>query len=113
MEFFRIRPESEWKFPTYILDLGGCSDGEGKFLLDPALYPEVMETKKLRLVTIYTGITYGSGEICLPEIAQPDAERKDHEFNRTRGIAKKMAETNWVKLQTNDIVKAYGMLFLQ
>jgi hypothetical protein len=45
VEFFRIRPESEWKFNTYILDLGGKRDGEGKFLLDPALCHEVIETK--------------------------------------------------------------------
>lgn len=59
VEFFRIRPGSEWKFDTYLLDLGGSSDGEGKYLLNPALYPEVIETKKLKLVTIYTGILWG------------------------------------------------------
>ncbi len=111
VEFFRIRPESEWKFPTYILDLGGSSDGEGKYLLNPALYPEVMETKKLKLVVIHTGITYGSGEIFLSEIAQPDAEGKDNEYNRTRRIAYTIAETKWVKLQTNDIIKAYDTVF--
>ncbi len=107
MEFFRIRPESEWKFDTYLLDLGGKTDGEGKYLLDTALYPEVIETKKLKLVTIYTGITYGSGEIFLSEIAQPDAEGKDNEYNRTRRLAYKAAETQWVKLQTNDSIGAY------
>ncbi len=107
VEFFRIRPESEWKFSTYMLDLGGKGDGEGKFLLKKALYREVIDTKKLKLVTIYTGITYGSGEIFLSEIAQPDVEGKDNEFNRTRRIAYQIAETNWVKLQTNDSIGAY------
>ena len=65
VEFFRIRPGSKWQFNTYMLDLGGKGDGEGKLLLEPSLYPEVVETKKLKLVTIYTGITYGSGEIFL------------------------------------------------
>jgi hypothetical protein len=107
VEFFRIRPESEWKFPTYMLDLSGSSDVEGKFLLDPALYHEVIETKKLKLVTIFTGITYGSGEIFLLDISQPDAEGRDHEFNRTRRLAYKAAETQWVKLQRNDSIGAY------
>jgi len=107
VEFFRIRPEAEWKFPTYILDLSSSSEGEGKFLLDPALYHEVIETKKLKLVTIFTCITYGSSEIFLSEISQPDAEGKDHEFNRTRRLAYKAAETRWVKLQRNDSIGAY------
>jgi hypothetical protein len=107
VEFFRIRPGSEWKFNTYMLDLGGKGDGEGKFFLDTTLYPEVVETTKLKLVTIYTGILYGSGEIFLSEIAQPDVEGKDNEFNRTRRIAYTMAETHWVKLQTNDSIGAY------
>ena len=107
VEFFRIRPEAEWKFPTYILDLSSSSDGEGKFLLKKALYGEVIETKKLKLVTIYTGITYGSGEIFFSEIAQPDAEGKDNEYNRTRRLAYKAAETQWVKLQRNDSIGAY------
>ena len=34
MEFFRIRPGSEWKFDTFLLDLSGKSEGEGKFLLE-------------------------------------------------------------------------------
>ena len=67
----------------------------------------MVETKKLKLVTIYTGITYGSGEIFLSEIAQPDAEGRDNEFNRTRRIAYTKAETQWVKLQTNDSIGAY------
>jgi hypothetical protein len=107
IEFFRIRPESEWQFNTYLLDLGGSSDWEGKFLLKRALYSEVIETKKLKLVTIYTGITYWSGEIFLSEIAQPDAEEKDREYNRTRRLAYKAAETQWIKLQTNDSIGAY------
>jgi hypothetical protein len=32
VEFFRIRPGPEWKFDTYLLDLGGNSEGEGKYL---------------------------------------------------------------------------------
>lgn len=107
VEFFRIRPESEWKFLTYLLNLGGKGDGEGKFLLDPALYPDVIETKKLKLVTIYTGILYGSGDIFLSEIANPDAEGNDNEYNRTRRLAYIKAETHWVKLQTNDSIGAY------
>lgn len=110
VEFFRIRLGSEWKFNTYLLDLGGKSDGEGKFLLDPALYPEVIETKKLKLVTIYTGILHGSGEIFLSEIAQPDAEGKDNEFNRTRRIAYTKGETQWLKLQTNDSIGTYDVV---
>ena len=109
--FFRIRSESEWKFCTYILDLGGSSDGEGKYLLNPALYPEVIEKKKLKLVIIHTGIMHGSGEIFLSEIAQPDAEGKDNEFNRTRRIAYTIAETKWVKLQRNDSIGAYDTIF--
>lgn len=112
VEFFRIRPEAEWKFPTYILDLSSSSEGDGKFLLDPALYPEVIETKKLKLVTIFTGITYGSGEIFLSDISQPDAEGKDHEFNRTRRLAYKAAETQWVKLQRNDSIGAYDTVLV-
>jgi hypothetical protein len=27
VKFFRIMPGSEWKFPTYMLDLGGKGDG--------------------------------------------------------------------------------------
>ncbi len=87
--------------------MSSSSDGDGKFLLDPALYHEVIETKKLKLVTIFTGITYGSSEICLSDIPQPDAEGKDHEFNRTRRLAYNEAETRWVKLQRNDSIGAY------
>lgn len=107
VEFFRIRPEPEWQFDTYLLDLGGKGDGEGKYLLDPTLYQEVIETKKLKLVKIYTGITYGSGDIFLSEIAFPDVEGKDNEYNRTRRIAYTAAMTSWVKLQTNDSLGAY------
>jgi hypothetical protein len=90
--------------------LSGKGDGEGKFLLNSALYPEVIETKKLKLVIIYTGITYGSVGILLSEIAQPDAEGMDNEFNRTRRLTYTAAETQWVKLQTNDLIEAYDMV---
>jgi hypothetical protein len=110
VEFFRIRPEPEWKFDTYLLDLGGNSEGDGKYLLNPDLYPKVMETKKLKLVRIYVGITYGSGEIFLSEIAQPDAEGRNNEFNRTRRIAYTTGETEWVKLQRNDSIGAYDIV---
>lgn len=102
IEFFRIRPEKEWCFDTYLLDIGGKGEGEGKYLLTPELYPEVMETGKLKLVTIYTGITYGKSELFLSEIAQPDFEGKDNEYNRTRRIAYNLAKEKWVKLQTDE-----------
>lgn len=101
IEFFRIRPEPEWTFPTYLLDLGGKGEGEGKYLLTPDLYPEVIETKKLKLVTIYTGITYGSSDLFLSEIAEP-VNGEDNEYNRTRRSAYEMAKTQWVKLQTDE-----------
>ena len=110
VKFFRIRPGPKWKFDTYLLDLGGNSEGEGKYLLNPDLYPKVIETKKLKLVTIYVGIIYGSGEIFLSEIAQPDVEGKDNEFNRTRRIAYTKGETQWVKLQRNDSIGAYDIV---
>ena len=72
----------------------------------------MIETKKLKLVRIYFGITYGSGEIFLSEIAIPDTEGKDNEYNRTRKIAYTIGETNWVKLQTNDSIGAL-ILFYQ
>ncbi len=100
VDFIRIRSGSDWKFKTYILDLGGKIDGEGKFLLDKALYSEVIETKRLKLVTIYTGITY-EGNIFLTEIAEPDAEGKDNEFNRTRRLTYEVGEIKWVKHQMN------------
>jgi len=110
IDFFRIRPGDEWKFHTYMLDLGSNNYGEGKFLLDPALYNEVIETKKLKLVTIYTGITFGSNEIFLSDIPEPDSEGKDSEYNRTRRLAYKAAETQWVKLQRNDPIGAYDTI---
>ena len=85
--------------------------GKENSFSNPVLYPEVMETKKLKLVTIHTGIIYGSGDIFLSEIAQPDAEGKDHEFNRTRRLAYTKAETHWVKLQINDSIGAYDTVF--
>ena len=106
VKFFRIRPEPEWKFDTYLLHLGGNSEGEGKYLLNPDPYSKVIETKKLKLVRIYFGISYRSGEIFLSEIAIPDTEGKDNEYNRTRRIAYTIAETKWVKLQTNDSIGA-------
>ncbi|MHB8102218.1 MAG: hypothetical protein ACYDEF_08595 [Methanosarcina sp.] len=102
IEFFRIRPEKEWHFTTYMLDLGGKGEGEGKYLLNPALYPAVIETKKLKLVTIYTGVAYGSGDIFLSEIALPNPDGTDNEYNRTRRIAFETAKQQWVKLQTDD-----------
>src|SRR5665647_1149375 len=102
IEFFRIRSEKEWHFTTYMLDLGGKGEGEGKYLLDPALYPHVIETKKLKLVTIYTGVTYGSGDIFLSEIAHSNPDGTDNEYNRTRRIAHQAAKTRRLKLQTDD-----------
>lgn len=102
IEFFRIRPEKEWQFDTYLLDLGGKGEGEGKFLLTPELYPEVIETKKLKLVKIYTGITYGNSDLFLTDIPFPDADGTDNEYNRTRRISYETAMTQWVKLQTDD-----------
>ena len=101
VEFFRIRPEEEWKFTTHMLIIGGKGEGEGKYLLNPSLYPEVIETRLLKDVTIYTGITF-DGNLFLSEIALPGLEGNDNEFNRTRRIAYGAAETNWVKLQTED-----------
>lgn len=102
IEFFRIRPEEEWHFNTYLLDLGGKGEGEGKYLLIPELYPDVIETKKLKLVTFYTGITFGSQDLFLSDIALPASDGEDNEYNRTRRIAYNLAKEKWVKLQTDE-----------
>jgi hypothetical protein len=102
VEFFRIRPEPEWQFVTYMLDIGGKGEGEGKYLLVPELYPEVVETKKLKPVMIYTGISFGTSELFISEIALPTPDGEDNEYNRTRRIAYQMAMEKWVKLQTDE-----------
>ena len=53
---------------------------------------------------------YGSAEIFLSEIDQPDAEGRDNEFNRIRRVTYTAAETQWVTLQTNDLIGAFDMV---
>jgi len=108
LEFFRIRPESEWVFRCFLLDL---KEGEEeKYLINPAITPEVFSTGRLKPVTIYTGITFTGQVFFLSDIPLPDTDGKDNEYNRSRRVAYDLAETKWVKIQANKALGAYDII---
>jgi hypothetical protein len=107
LDFFRIRPEPEWTFQTYLLDL---KEGEEeKYLIDSDLAPEVLSTGKLKTVIIYTGITFTGQVLFLSDIPFPDMDGKDNEYNRSRRIAYDIAKSKWVKIQANRAVGSYNI----
>lgn len=108
LEFFRIRPEPEWTFQTFLLDL---KEGEEeKYLVIPELYTEALSSGKLKPVTIYTGITFTGQVFFVSDIPLPDLDGKDNEYNRSRRIAYEMAKTKWVKIQANKSLGAYDII---
>ena len=107
LDFFRIRPESEWTFQTYLLDLK--EDEEEKYLIDPDLVPKIISTGKLKPVTIYTGITFTGQVLFLSDIPFPDMDGKDNEYNRSRRIAYDIAESKWIKIQANKALGSYDI----
>jgi hypothetical protein len=107
IEFFRVRPESEWTFSTFLLDL---KDGdEEKYLILPALMEEVILTGKLKPVILYAWISL-SGVFCLSDIPLPDSDGKDNEYNRSRRLAYDIGKTTWVKIQTNKASNSYDII---
>jgi len=107
LEFFRIRPETEWTFPTFLLDL---KEGEEeKYLVTSEIIPEVFSTGKLKPVTIYTGITFTGQVFFRSDIPLPDMDGKDNEYNRSRRTAYDMAKTKWMKIQANKALGAYDI----
>jgi hypothetical protein len=108
LEFFRIRPELDWTFPAYLLDL---KEGEEeKYMVIPELLEEVFSTGKLKPVKIYTGITFTGQVFFLSDIPLPDPDGKDNEYNRSRRLAYDLATTKWVKIQANMSLGAYDVI---
>jgi hypothetical protein len=108
LDFFRVRPEPEWTFQTYLLDL---KDGdEEKYLVHPDLVPELLSTGKLKPVTIYTVITFTGQVLLLSDIPHPDMDGKDHEYNRSRRIAYEIAKSKWIKIQSNKPLYSYDII---
>lgn len=104
-EFFRIRPEDEWTFQTFLLDLN--EGEEGKYLVIPELVTEVSSTGRLRPVTIYTGITHPGQVLFLSDIPLPNPDGRDNRYNISRRVAYDLAKTKWVRIQSNTALGAY------
>jgi hypothetical protein len=108
LDFFRIRPEPEWTFQTFLLDL---KEGEEeKYLVHPELVSEVIVTGKLKPVTIFTGITFTGQVLFLSDIPHPDIDGKDNGYNRSRRIAYEIAKFKWIKIQTNKALGSYDIM---
>jgi hypothetical protein len=108
LDFFRIRPEPEWTFQTYLLDL---KEGEEeKYLVHPDLIPKLLLTGKLKPVTIYTGITFTGQVLFLSDIPLPDMDGKDNEYNRSRRVAYEIGKTKWIKIQANKPLGSYEII---
>jgi hypothetical protein len=107
LEFIRIRPEDEWIFPTYLLDL---KEGEDeKYMVIPELISEVLSTGRLKPVTIYTGITYPGQVLFLSDVPLPEPDGKDNGYNRSRRLAYELAKKKWIKIQANRPLGAYDI----
>lgn len=111
LDFFRIRPESEWTFPTLLLYLKNGE--EEKYLIAPELVPEVFDTGRLKPVTIYTGITFNGQVLFLSDIPNPNSEGKDNDYHKSRRIAYEMAKSKWIKIQVNKALGAYEIIEAQ
>ncbi len=107
VEFFRIRPGPEWEFQIYILDLKEGDDE--KYLVLPPFIPELLETGKLRPVTIYMAIVWGTGVFFLSDVPLPDADGNDNPFNKSRRASYEKAKTRWIKIRANLDLGAYEM----
>jgi hypothetical protein len=104
LDFFRIRPELEWTFPTGLLDMGRGEDE--KYVVAPNLLSEVVETGRFKPVVLYMGITF-NGVLFLSDIPTPGEDGKDNEYHRSRRIIYELGKTRWVKMQVNKDLGAY------
>lgn len=105
LEFFRVRDDPEWTFNTLLLDL---KEGEDeKYIVALSLIPEVLDTGKLKPVTIYTLITHTHKVFFLSDVPLPDPDGKDNDYNRSRREAYDMAKTKWIKIQADKALGAY------
>ncbi|MCO5382134.1 MAG: hypothetical protein NHB15_08635 [Methanosarcina barkeri] len=108
LDFFRIRPESEWTFATFLVDL---QEGEEeKYLVAPEFIDEVLSNGKLKPAMIYTGITYIGQILFLSDIPLPDSDGKDNEYNRSRRLAYEIAKKKWIKIRANKALGAYEII---
>lgn len=110
IDFFRIKPdtpEEKWKAPAFILDMG--SDEE-KYLVGPEVLNEAISLGRVKSVTLYYGITWPDNVVFVSDIPWPDAEGKDNLYNKTRRIAYELAETRWIKIQSNKASGHYDIL---
>jgi hypothetical protein len=108
LEFFRIRPEEDWTFLSYFLDL---KEGEEeKYMVITKLLEEVSSTGKLKPVKIFTGMTFTGQVFFLSDIPLPDSNGKDNEYNRSRRLAYHHATTKWIKIQANMALGAYDII---
>lgn len=111
LDFFRIRPEPEWMFQTFLLDL---KEGEEeKYLVIPELFSVAIESGRLKPVTIYAGLTFLGTVFFLSDIPNPDVDGKDNGYNQSRRIAYELAKTKWVNIKANKALGAYEIIEAQ
>lgn len=93
--FVRVRPGSEWRFDTLLLEL---KEEKELYLVAPNMRDELLEESIA--VTLHTSIDR-QGNLFLWPVRLPDSQGKDNPYWMSSRLAIQHAETNWIRCVAN------------
>lgn len=103
-EFFRVRPEEEWRLQTMILEIKSESE---IYLLTPDLWDIVPEI--VRPAVLHVAIDRRNNLFLIP-VPLPGEDGKRNPWHQSLSEVVQAAETQWVRSVANKGVGAYDML---
>jgi hypothetical protein len=102
--WFQVRPGDEWQIQAALLD---WKEDRTQFYITPALYPN-LETEAT-LVILRTVVTT-QGSVSLWPLKMPGADGRDNEWWQSARRAAALAESNWVRMITNNAARSYDVI---
>ena len=105
-EFFRVRPGDKWRIDLPLYEEEETSE---TYLVSQEYLGFLNEQGLIKRAKIYTVLVYGSGVLFLSPIGLPDANGKINSYNRSRAEAYLKAETEWVRIISNQNLGGYDI----
>jgi len=101
--FVRVRPGDDYSLSTCVIEL---KEDRETYLVAPHLRAELAGESTLKAMALFTAIN-AQGVLFLWPAKLPGADGRIDEWSRSGLEAAKMAETSWVRVQSNMSLGAY------
>jgi hypothetical protein len=103
--FVRVRPGPEHRLETYVLEL---KEERETYLVAPALWPALAGESTLSPRVLFTAVNRQGGVFLWP-VGLPGPDGKTNSWHQSALEAARLAEANWVRVQSNMSLRAYDV----